>query len=107
MISTSELRKLDVQTRLQIIDELWESVVDDLNDPDKPNTLPVSEAIRPRLDEQMREYAADPMIESWRGPLRQKGSRVQRAPVAGRDEGSPVERMRVARLLQQVPLGLA
>jgi hypothetical protein len=61
-ISTSELRKLDVQTRLKIIDELWESVVDDLNDPDKPNTLPISDETRALLDEQMREYFADPTI---------------------------------------------
>ena len=65
MTSTSELRKLDVQTRLKIIDELWESVVDDLddlNDPDKPNALPVSEETRALLDEQMREYFADSTI---------------------------------------------
>ena len=60
--STSELLKLDVQTRLQIIDELWESVVNDLNDPDKPNALPVSEEHRALLDEQMRAYLADPTI---------------------------------------------
>jgi len=62
MTSTSELRKLDVQTRLKIIDELWESVVDDLNDPDEPNALPVSEETRALLDEQMREYFADSTI---------------------------------------------
>ncbi len=60
--STSELLNLDVQTRLRIIDELWESVVDDLNDPDKPNALPVSEETRALLDEQMREYFAAPTI---------------------------------------------
>ena len=60
--STSELLKLDVQTRLKIIDELWDSIVEELNDPDKPNTLPVSEETRALLDEQMREYLADPTI---------------------------------------------
>jgi putative addiction module component (TIGR02574 family) len=60
--STSELLKLDVQTRLEIIDELWESVVNDLNDPDKPNSLPVSDATRELLDERMREYRANPAI---------------------------------------------
>ena len=64
--STSELLKLDVQTRLKIIDELWESVVDDLNDPDKPNALPISEESRALLDEQMREYFVDPTIgRAW------------------------------------------
>ncbi|HEX4418141.1 MAG TPA: addiction module protein [Kofleriaceae bacterium] len=60
--STSELLKLDVQTRLEIIDELWDSVVHDLNDPDQPSSLPVSEATRALLDERMREYHADPTI---------------------------------------------
>jgi putative addiction module component (TIGR02574 family) len=60
--STSELRRLDVRTRLEIIDELWESVVDDLNDPSKPSSLPVSEETRALLDEQMRAYDADPTI---------------------------------------------
>jgi len=59
---SSELRKLDVQSRLKLIDELWSSIVDDLNDPDKPNTLPVSEETRALLDEQMREYVADPAL---------------------------------------------
>ena len=58
--STRELLQLDVQTRLKLIDELWESVVNDLNDPDRPNPLPVSEETRALLDERMREYRADP-----------------------------------------------
>jgi putative addiction module component (TIGR02574 family) len=60
--STKELLKLDVQTRLEIIDELWDSVVHDLNDPDKPNSLPVSDATRALFDERMREYRANPAI---------------------------------------------
>jgi putative addiction module component (TIGR02574 family) len=58
--STSELLKLDVQTRLKIIDDLWDSIVDDLNDSDESNTLSVPEATRALLDERMREYRADP-----------------------------------------------
>jgi len=57
---TKELLKLDVQTRLQLIDGLWESVVHDLNDPDKPSSFPVSDETRALLDERMREYRADP-----------------------------------------------
>jgi hypothetical protein len=34
----------------------------DLNDPDKPNALPVSEETRALLDEQMRKYVADSTI---------------------------------------------
>jgi putative addiction module component (TIGR02574 family) len=60
MPSTRELLELDVQTRLKLIDELWESVVNDLNDPGKPNSLPISDATRALLDERIREYRADP-----------------------------------------------
>jgi putative addiction module component (TIGR02574 family) len=58
--STRELLELDVQTRLRLIDELWDSIVNDLNDPDKPSSLPISDETRALLDERMREYRADP-----------------------------------------------
>jgi hypothetical protein len=48
-----------VQSRLKLIDELWESVVNDLNDPAKPSSLPISEATRALLEERRREYRAD------------------------------------------------
>ena len=57
---TRELLELDVLARLKLIDELWESVVNDLNDPDKPNSLPISDETRALLDERMREYRANP-----------------------------------------------
>jgi putative addiction module component (TIGR02574 family) len=60
MPSTRELLELDVQSRLELIDELWKSVVDDLNDSSKPNSLPISEETRALLEERMREYRADP-----------------------------------------------
>ena len=60
MPSTRELLELDVQTRLELIDQLWESVVNDLNDPSKPNALPISDATRALLEERTREYLADP-----------------------------------------------
>ncbi|HEX7942084.1 MAG TPA: addiction module protein [Gemmatimonadaceae bacterium] len=58
--STRELLELDVQTRLELIDQLWESVVNDLNDPSKPNALPISDATRALLEERRREHRADP-----------------------------------------------
>jgi putative addiction module component (TIGR02574 family) len=61
MPSTSELRMLDVQTRLEIIGELWDSVVQDL-DPDNPSQLAVPETTRALFDERMREYRANPEI---------------------------------------------
>jgi putative addiction module component (TIGR02574 family) len=60
MPSTHELLELDVQTRLELIDKLWESVVNELNDSSKPNSLPISDATRALLDERMREYRTDP-----------------------------------------------
>jgi putative addiction module component (TIGR02574 family) len=60
MLSTRELLELDVQTRLELIDQLWESVVNDLNDSSKPNSLPISDATRALLEERRREYRADP-----------------------------------------------
>ena len=60
MPSIRELLALDVQTRLELIDRLWESVVNDLHDPSKPNALPISDATRALLEERRREYRADP-----------------------------------------------
>jgi putative addiction module component (TIGR02574 family) len=75
MPSTRELMELDVQTRLELIDELWESIVNDLNDPSKPNSLPISDATRALLEERMQEYRADPAAavrwEDVRARLRQ------------------------------------
>jgi putative addiction module component (TIGR02574 family) len=58
--STRELLELDVETRLELIDQLWESIVNDLNDPSKPNLLPISDATRTLLEERRRENRADP-----------------------------------------------
>jgi putative addiction module component (TIGR02574 family) len=60
MPSTRELLELDVQTRLKLIDELRESVVNDLHDPCEPNLLPISDATRALLEQRRREYRADP-----------------------------------------------
>ncbi|HEX3475044.1 MAG TPA: addiction module protein [Kofleriaceae bacterium] len=60
MPSTRELLELDIQARLELIDQLWESVVNDLNDPSKPNSLPISDATRALLEERMREHRVDP-----------------------------------------------
>lgn len=66
MASTDELLKLDVQARLKLIDELWESVVRDLNDPASPQSLPVTEDLRIMLDHRMKAYRANPeTVSSW------------------------------------------
>ncbi|HET7499674.1 MAG TPA: addiction module protein [Kofleriaceae bacterium] len=66
MTSTEELLKLDVPARLKLIDELWESVLRDLNDPESPHGLPVSNELRRLLDQRMAEYRAHPDAgSSW------------------------------------------
>ena len=57
MPSRADLLKLDVATRLDLIEELWESIA---CDPAAASTLPVSQAERDMLDQRLREHRADP-----------------------------------------------
>jgi putative addiction module component (TIGR02574 family) len=52
--------KLDVQARLELIDQLWESVVRDLNDPESPQSLPVTDDLRALLDRRSKAYHENP-----------------------------------------------
>lgn len=55
MLSKAELMKLDVAQRLELIEEIWETIASD------PNAdLPVTEAERAMLDQRLAEYEADP-----------------------------------------------
>lgn len=66
MVSTEALFKLDVQARLKLIDELWESVLKDLDDPESPHSLPVTEELRSFLDQRTAAYRANPDAgSSW------------------------------------------
>jgi putative addiction module component (TIGR02574 family) len=66
MVDTDELLKLDVQERLRLIDKLWDSVLQDLNDPDSPDSLPVTDQLRTLLDRRARAYRANPdNVSSW------------------------------------------
>lgn len=56
-ISKAELLKLDIAQRLELIEELWESIVDEAN---VGATLPLSEADRELLDQRLREDDEDP-----------------------------------------------
>jgi putative addiction module component (TIGR02574 family) len=51
-----ELRALDLEERLALVQELWDSIVDD----PKREQLPLSEAERQLLDERVREDDEDP-----------------------------------------------
>jgi putative addiction module component (TIGR02574 family) len=66
MATTEELLKLDVQSRLKLIDRLWESVVEDLNDPGSPQSLPVTDELRALLDRRMKAYRENPdRVSPW------------------------------------------
>jgi putative addiction module component (TIGR02574 family) len=57
MPSRAELLKLDVPARLELIEELWDSIA---NDPVAVSQMPVTEAERQLLDERLRAHQSDP-----------------------------------------------
>jgi putative addiction module component (TIGR02574 family) len=57
MPSRAELLKLDVATRLELIEELWDSIA---SDPSAAAQLPVSDEEPALLDERLREHREDP-----------------------------------------------
>lgn len=63
MLSKADLLKLDVATRLELIEELWDSIA---SDEVAASQLPLTEDERAMLDERLREYRADPASgQSW------------------------------------------
>ena len=56
-ISRAELLKLDIAQRLALIEELWESIINEAN---VGATLPLSAADRELLDQRLREDDEDP-----------------------------------------------
>ncbi len=57
MPSRAELLKLDVATRLELIEELWDSIA---NDPVAASQLPLTDAERDLLAERLREHRDNP-----------------------------------------------
>jgi putative addiction module component (TIGR02574 family) len=55
--SINELRKLDVETRLALVQELWDSIVDDAQ---RGTALSLSDEERRELDDRLREDDEDP-----------------------------------------------
>jgi len=53
MPTRAEILKLDVETRLELIEELWESIA---NDQAAAADLPLTDAERVMLDERLREH---------------------------------------------------
>jgi putative addiction module component (TIGR02574 family) len=63
MLSKADLLKLDVATRLELIEELWDSIV---SDDVAASQVPVTEDERVMLEERLRAYRADPESgQSW------------------------------------------
>jgi len=56
-ISKADLLKLDIAQRLELIEELWESIVDEAN---VGAILPLSAADRELLEQRLREDDEDP-----------------------------------------------
>lgn len=66
MAVTNELLKLDVQARLKLIDEIWDSILRDLNDPENPESLSVDDDLRALLDRREAAHQANPDAgSSW------------------------------------------
>ena len=66
MATTEELLKLDLRARLKLIDDLWDSVLRDLNDPDSSESLPVPDDLEQLLDRRRKAYRANPDAgSSW------------------------------------------
>ena len=57
MPSKAELLELDVATRLDLIEELWDSIA---SDPVAAGQLPLTDGERTILDERLRQHHANP-----------------------------------------------
>ena len=57
MISKADLFKLDIAQRLELIEQLWESIVEEAT---AGAALPLSDADRELLDQRLREDDEDP-----------------------------------------------
>jgi putative addiction module component (TIGR02574 family) len=57
VISKADLLKLDVATRLELIEQIWESIVDDAN---AGVQLPLSNGEQELLDQRVREDDEEP-----------------------------------------------
>ena len=69
-VDIKEILKLDVSDRIELVEAIWDSIVED------PGTLPVTEAQKHELDRRLAEYRANPKAgrtwEEVRGSLDSK-----------------------------------
>jgi putative addiction module component (TIGR02574 family) len=63
MISKSDLLELDVASRLELIEELWDSIA---SDPSAASQVPLGEDERELLEQRLEEHRTDPgSARSW------------------------------------------
>jgi len=62
MPSRADLLKLDVATRLELIDELWDSIA---SDPESAAQIPLTDVERQLLEDRLREHRDSPAPRSW------------------------------------------
>lgn len=63
MPSRADLLTLDVAARLELIEELWNSIADD---PTSAAQLPITAEVRELLDQRLHEHLEDPAAAlSW------------------------------------------
>jgi putative addiction module component (TIGR02574 family) len=68
-LTPEEIRRLPVAERLELIEELWSSLVE------APEGLGVSEAQRAELERRLQEFARDPRAgKSWEDLKRSLGA---------------------------------
>jgi putative addiction module component (TIGR02574 family) len=59
-ISSDELRELSVAERLELIETIWDSIIDE------PDSLPLTDAQRQELDRRLDSYARQrPRLSTW------------------------------------------
>jgi len=80
--SKADLLKLDVATRLDLIEALWDSIA---NDEVAASQLPLTEAERAMLDERLREYREDPEAGQPWAEVRSEFLKLIVRPSAKRD----------------------
>jgi len=51
-----ELRRLPIDERIQLVEDLWDSIAEDTSE----NTFPVTPELAEELDRRLAEYEADP-----------------------------------------------
>jgi putative addiction module component (TIGR02574 family) len=77
--SLKALRQLSVAERIQLVEDLWDSIAED--NPDA--AFPITPALAAELDRRLADYERDPSIgEDWAVVRRRIAKQVRQAPTA-------------------------